>query len=70
LATSSWYSPPGSAGEKVLFFEGFRPQSERLIFKKRKGVFFWRVFPSLGLELSSGGFRPHLELLVLMDMTK
>ena len=37
------------ANNKNVFFSGgFRPQSERLVLKKKKGVFFWRVSPSIG----------------------
>ena len=37
-----------STEERVCFSGGFHPQSEHLVFKRRNGVFFWRVSPSIG----------------------
>ena len=39
------------------FSEGCLPQSELLVFKKGKGMFFWKVSPSLGASGAHGHIR-------------
>ena len=34
--------------KKCCFSGGFRPQSERMVFKQRRDMFFWKVSSSLG----------------------